>query len=89
MYYQFKQSNMQDTIKEIVVFQLNDSGWLPIESESLGKTVMINQPKCLMPRLLPTCTYFLVNAVTDGDCTIFSMSSNTLLQMDKGGNFLY
>ena len=80
---------MENTIKEVVVFELEDSGWMPVESQSLGKTFMINQPKCLMPRLLPTCKSFMVNCITDGDCTIFSMSANTLMQMDKDGNFLY
>lgn len=80
---------MQDTIKEMVRFELQESGWLPVYSDSLGKTAMINQPKCLLPRLLPTCKSFMVNAITDGDCTIFSMSANTLMQMDKDGNFLY
>ena len=80
---------MENTIKEMVVFELCESGWLPVESESLGKTAMIKQPKCLMPRLLPICKSFMVNCITDGDCTIFSMSANTLMQMDKDGNFLY
>ena len=80
---------MENTIKEMVRFQLTELGWMPVESESLGRTVMINQPKCLLPRLLPTCVEFMANAITDGDCTIFSLSANTLMQMDKDGNFLY
>ena len=80
---------MEKNVKEMVRFELHESGWLPVASESLGSTNMINQPKCLMPRLLPTCKSFMVNCITDGDCTIFSMSANTLMQMDKDGNFLY
>ncbi len=80
---------MQKNVKEMVRFELHESGWLPVASESLGKSLGINQPKCLLPRLLPTCTSFMVNAITDGDCNIFSMSANTLMQMDRNGDFLY
>ena len=79
---------MQDTIKEMVRFELHDSGWLPVASESLGETVMINQPKCLMPRLYANCTSFMANCVTDGDCTILQMAVMCIWQKDKDGFFL-
>ena len=80
---------MENTIKEMVRFELQESGWLPVESESLGRTVMINQPKCLLPRLYATCTMFSANCVTDGDCTIFSISEKSIIQHDKEGKYLY
>jgi len=80
---------MENTIKEQVVFELCENGWLPTESESLGKTAMINQPKCMLPRLYATCTMFSANCVTDGDCTIFSISEKSLIQYDKEGKYLY
>lgn len=79
---------MENTIKEMVVFELHQSGWLPIESESLGKTVFMNQHKCLMPRLYANCTIFSAYCITDGDCTIFSISEKAVWQKDKDGFFL-
>ena len=80
---------MENTIKEQVIFQLCENGWLPVCSESLGKTAMISQPKCLLPRLYPTCAMFIANCVTDGDCTIFSISGKSIVQVDKDDNIIY
>jgi len=79
---------MENTIKEQVVFELCENGWLPTESESLGKTVFINQHKCLMPRLYANCTMFAAYCITDGDCTVFSISGKAIWQKDEDGNFL-
>ena len=80
---------MENTIKEMVRFELCESGWSPVESESLGKSVMFNLPKCLMPRLYANCMEFSANCITDGDCTILQMAVMCIWQKDKDGNFLY